>query len=92
VTNHRLSIDLNLLSAAVSRSSDIIGLRAEVGYLNVTSGTIRFPRSIAERDRLEANPDEWVEIPKYHRKDAEGRAAFVREFLQEHGIARSSLQ
>ena len=89
--SRRLKIDSNLMSAAISRSSDVIGLRAEVGYLNVQSGDIRFPRSIAERDRLEGQPGEWAEIPKYYGKDREGRREFIGAFLQEHGLACSSL-
>jgi hypothetical protein len=86
-----LKIDFELLSAAVSRNSDVIGLRAEVGYLNLRSGSIRFPRSTGERNRLEQAPAEWVEIPKYYGRDQEGRAEFIRRFLASHGIDSADL-
>ena len=50
MTNHRLSIDLNLLSAAVSRSSDIIGLR-DILALSVEEFQARIARGATELKR-----------------------------------------
>lgn len=86
-----LRIDSGLMLAAVSRSSDVIGLRAEVGYPNRKSGEIRFPRWTGDRDRIEGAPDEWVEIPKYYGRDEDERDALIRDFLTTHGIDIASL-
>lgn len=85
-----LRIDAHLMFVAVARSADVAGLQTEIGYLNRTTGVIRFPRSANECDRLKNATDDWVEIPK-HGRDDEDHTVFVRDFLLREGIDAEDL-
>jgi hypothetical protein len=101
-----MKIDFGKLMSAVSAGTEQDG-RREKAFLNRNTGDIVFvseddPESwygkivavemVFDRAEVEANPSEWIEIPKYrewHRdtiEKSEAEERYAYQFLSEHGI------